>query len=343
MDGPGPASRDAPPLVSIVLPLKNEAAHLGHALDAIERQSYPADRIEIVAVDGGSSDATLDLLRARQRRDRRISILGGPDTNTPRAMNVGIDASRGEYIAKVDGHGWISDTFVETSVRHLTADTRLGCVGGRIVPIAATTSERAIAYARFSRLGVGVGVYTLLDRPQLTDTVQCGVYRRSAVAGVGNFDPNLPYGEDEELNHRLRRAGWTILMDPSMRFSYRVRPSLRALFLQYLRYGRARVAVVRKHPDFLRPKHAFPAALVSTLGGSALMAPFAGRAALAPWVAYAAVLLVGTAALSAKHRFARPDLVGWAIAALHVGYGLGTLRGLLDHVTLRRSVAPDDC
>ncbi|MBW3633527.1 MAG: glycosyltransferase family 2 protein [Chloroflexi bacterium] len=322
---------DRQPLVTIVMPVRNEAAHLERGLDAIDAQTYPSDRIEILVVDGGSTDGTLDLVRRRMDADPRIRLLGGAGVNTPAAMQLGIEAARGEVVAKIDGHGWVNERFVERAVTGLEGDEAVGCVGPIIVPVAESSVERAIAVARFSRLGVGGGVYTLDEREQETDTVQCGVYRRSALMNAGGFDPDLPFGEDEEANHRLREAGWRICLDPVMRFSYRVRPSVRALFRQYFRYGRARVAVVRRHPGFLRLKHAAPAVLVVILTGSLVIGPIGGwRVIGAPWIGYGLAVLVGGAYLAARAGFRRIDLVALALAAIHLGYGLGSLRGLLD-------------
>ncbi len=314
------------------MPIRDEAAHIGRALDAIDTQSYPAQRIEILVVDGGSTDGTLEVLRDRASRDRRIRILGGPGIDTPLAMNVGIDASTAPYVAKVDGHGWVNRPFLATAIEELTSDPELGCVGGRVVPEAVTVVERAIAHARFSVLGVGGGVYTLDERTQRTDTVQCGVYRRAALEEAGGFDPRMPYGEDEEANHRLRACGWRILMNPKMRFTYRVRASIGSLFRQYFRYGRARVAVIRKHPEFFRLKHAAPGTLVVTLIASlalALITPLRGFALL-PWALYGLGLIMGSIGLALKWRFGRPDLILASLAALHVGYGLGSLSAILD-------------
>jgi glycosyltransferase involved in cell wall biosynthesis len=314
------------------MPIRDEADHIGRALDAIDAQTFPAEGIEILVVDGGSTDGGLEAVRERAARDRRIRLLGGPGINTPHAMNIGMEASAADIVAKIDGHGWMNERYLAAAVEELAADARLGCVGGRVVPEAATTLEAAIGHARFSVLGVGGGIYTVDDRSQPADTVQCGVYRKEAIVGVGGFDASLPYGEDEEANHRLRAAGWRILMNPVMRFTYRVRPSISSLFRQYFRYGRARVAVIRKHPPFLRLKHTVPAALVVILGVSAVLAvlvpprwPF-----VMPWALYAATLVLGAIALAIRHRFVRPDLIAAALAALHIGYGLGTLRGLMD-------------
>jgi len=275
---------------------------------------------------------TAELVHERAARDPRIRLLGGPGVNTPAAMELGIEAARGEIVAKVDGHGWVNARFVEAAVAGLQADERIGCVGGIIEPVAETDVERAIAIARFSRLGVGGGVYTLGERPQETDTVQCGVYRRDALVEAGGFDPELPFGEDEEANFRLRQHGWRIRLEPAMRFRYRVRPSIGALFRQYFRYGRARVAVVRRHPSFFRLKHAAPGALVLTLAVCAVVGLAGGWwwVASVVWIGYGLAVVSGALYLAARARFGRPDLVALALIALHLGYGLGTLRGLLD-------------
>lgn len=329
------------PLVSLVLPILNEAAHLDRSLGAIDRQSYPRDLIEILAVDGGSNDGTLEMLRARMASDRRVRLLGGPGVNTPQAMRIGAAAASGEIIVKVDGHGWMNDHFVEVAVDRLLADPRLGCVGGVIEPIATTAAQRANAIARFSWLGVGGGVYTRGKHVQETDTVQCGAYRRAALDDAGGFDPALAYGEDEELNFRVRRAGWRILLDPAMRFMYQVRPDAFALFRQYFRYGRARVAVIRRHPSFFRLKHALPGLVVACLIASVPLAISSWRnVTLTFWGGYAALLLGGGSALAIRHRFSRPDLVAASLAALHLGYGLGTLRGLLDRPRALAERAP---
>jgi glycosyltransferase involved in cell wall biosynthesis len=333
--------QEKPVLVSLVLPIKNEAAHLARSLDAIDRQTYPAGRIEIIAVDGGSTDGTLDILRDREARDSRIQILGGPGVNTPAAMNIGVESARGSIVAKIDGHGWINESFVADAVAILETEADVGCVGGLVVPVADTNLERSVAYARFSVLGVGGGIYTASEQLQEANTVQCGVYRRQALVDAGGFDPDLVYGEDEEANYRLRLAGWRIVLQPTMRFNYRVRPNPRELFRQYFRYGRARVSVVRKHPSFFSPKHAAPALAVAVLGLGGL-ATVDGRtrtAGLLVWTAYLAVIGGGGLLIAVRRNFRRPDLVAASIAALHLGYGLGTLGGLRDLLLSRRTKA----
>lgn len=325
-----PQSMDDLPFVSIVMPVRNESAHLERAFEAINAQSYPPHKLEVLVVDGGSTDETADMVRTLMRRDERIRLLGGPGVNTPRAMELGRSASRGDLILKLDGHGWINDRFIEAAASTMMQDRKVGCVGGLIEPVAETVAERAIAVARFSRFGVGGGVYTLKRVEQVADTVQCGVYRAQALSDAGGFDPELPFGEDEELNFRLRQQGWQIRVDPRMSFHYRVRPSITALLRQYFRYGRARVAVVRKHPGFFRPKYAMPAGATLSLFGTApgLAWPSGRRVPAVIWTVYLAFVAAGAAYLSVRHRFARPDLIALSLIAIHLGYGLGSLTGI---------------
>ena len=251
----------------------------------------------------------------------------------PAAMTLGIDASHGGLIAKIDGHGHVDPEFIERAVDRLADDPPLGCVGGLIHPIATGPVSRANSIARFSVLGVGRGAYTTSRTVQEVDTVQCGVYRRETLEAAGGFDVDLQFGEDEELNYRVRGAGYTILFDPDMRFSYRVRPTLAALWRQYRNYGRARIKVVRKHPGFLRPKHAVPLALVCGLGAAAAASLASPRLRSLSAVAaggYAAVVLGGGLALSAKQRYPRPWLVSASLDCLRPGYGVGSLHGIVD-------------
>ncbi len=312
------------------MPVFNEEAFIEQSLDAIDAQTYPAELIEIAIVDGGSSDETLRIVHDRAAADPRIKVLGGPGTNTPSAMNVGISATEGRFLAKVDGHGWINQGFLAEAMRVLEHEPDVGCVGGEIVPIATTDMALANRIARFSRFGVGGGIYTAARVEHDADTVQCGVYRRSVLAAVGGFDPTLQFGEDEEVNHRVRKAGSRIVFLPTMQFMYVVRPTLGSLFRQYRNYGRARVAVVRKHPSFLRVKHLAPVVLLVSVIG-ALGLAIAGQVwALAVPLAYGLAVILIAAVLSARHRFSKPWLVAASLLSLHIGYGLGTLIGVGD-------------
>jgi hypothetical protein len=170
----------------------------------------------------------------------------------------------------------------------------------------------------------------------MVDTVQCGVYRRAPLVAVGSFDPGMAYGEDEEVNWRLRRAGHRIVLDTSIRFHYVTRPTWRAAYRQYRNYGRARVRVVRRHPGYLRPRHLAPGVLVAGMALLAALSPAsrtARRAAAAAGVAYGAGAIAEAVRVAGPARPGLAARVAACFAALHLGYGVGLLRGLADQVT----------
>ena len=316
------------PRVSIVMPVRNEARTIVEALDAIDRQTYPASLIEIIVVDGQSTDATAETVRQRMRADPRVRLIVG-DYNCPAAMNVGIAASTGSLVAKIDGHGYVNPSFLEVGVGHLQTNPDCGCVGGQIIPIGTTRTARANMYARFSRFGVGGGVYTAAPAVHRADTVQCGLYVKEALVQVGGFDPDLQFGEDEEANHRLLRGGSTIVFHPGMQFHYYARPTFRSLFTQYRNYGAARVRVLRKQPDFFRLKHVVPAATVLVLIVAAALAvtvdplrlPAAGIVAT-----YASFVTAGAIWTGLRHGYFSFHYLVVSLLMLHFGYGLGMLR-----------------
>src|SRR5262249_28017996 len=141
----------------------------------------------------------------------------------------------------------------------------------------------------------------------------------------GGFDPAMAYGEDEELNWRLRQRGFQVILCPALLQLYRPRASLRGLWKQYWNYGRGRMRVLRKHPGFLAPRHLAPSALVVVLGGLAAAGAVvpAARAALALVVGAWGAVLVGGACAARRARWRERLLLPGAIAGMHLAYGAG--------------------
>jgi GT2 family glycosyltransferase len=320
----------ARPFVSVVVPARDEEATLPACLASIRAQERIAGGFEVIVVENGSRDATCEVAQAIAREDPRIRVLASDARNHAEAMNDGIMAARGDVIARVDAHSRIAPDYLRRVVAALARHPEAAAVGGPFLPAGETPVERAIGLARSSPLGVGGGYGTdraTADHP--VASVQCGAYWREALVDAGLFDPAMVYGEDEELNWRLVQRGSAIVSCPALRQPYRPRATFGALARQYWNYGQGRARVLRKHPDFLAPRHLVPSALVVALvvlGVPALLGASRAAGVLAAVVgAYVLALLVaGLRAL----RTADPReavLVPVAIACMHVTYGAGLL------------------
>ena len=326
------------PSVDVVVSTFNEERFVVDCLRHVLGQTYRGP-YTVWLVDGGSTDGTVERARRFAGGDTRLKILAdGKRRNLPESLNLAIPLGSGDLIAKVDAHGYPALDFLERAVAAFqAADGTTACVGGRPEQVGLTPFGRALSAARGSRFGVGASEYAGTTELALVDTVQCGVYRRRALEEVGGFAGEMNYGEDEELNWRLRRAGYTIVLDTRIHFTYYARSSWRGAFRQYRNYGRARVNVIRAHPEFARAHHAVPAVAVASAGALAIAAaasPSARRALGFAGAAYAVSAVL--AALTVRSEEVSRARVVAAYTALHLGYGLGMLEGIGRSLAKRR-------
>ena len=327
-----PKLRDDLPFVSVVMPVRNEAAYIARSLAAVLQQDYPEDRIEVVVADGISSDGTREVVAGFALRDRRVRLVDNPRGIAPTGLNAAIRASRGSIVIRVDGHCEVARDYVTACVRHLASEEIWG-VGGPIETKGETDLATAIAVAMSTPFGVGGSKFrTVDDRTMLVDTVAFPAYPRWVLERCGLFDEELVRNQDDEYNSRIRKAGGKILLTPDVRSRYYSRGTLRSLWRQYFQYGFWKVRVMQKHPKQMRPRHFVPSAVVGAL---VLSMPFLF---LRPWGWVVPAFLLGTytvANLSASlissaglsKRFAtRLPLI---FAILHLSYGAGSCVGML--------------
>jgi cellulose synthase/poly-beta-1,6-N-acetylglucosamine synthase-like glycosyltransferase len=321
---------DEPPMVSVVCPVRNERATIEGVIAALERQTYPTDRLEIVVVDGASDDGTAEWVRARAvGNEIAIRVVDNPRRVTPVAMNLGIEAAKGDVIVLVGGHTIVADDFVEASVRAL-AETGAALAGGRVTTVGEGAVARAIAIAQSSRAGVGgVAFRTAGEGAMAVDTVAFGAYRREIFEALGRFDEELVRNQDDEMSFRITQAGGLVWFDSRIRSRYHSRATLRALARQYHQYGLFKVRVIQKRGAVPAPRHLVPAAAVLALTGSVAVGAFRRRPRV-PAVVVGAYVggCVAAGIVEGRRDPAAAPIVPAAIVALHVPYGVGFLQGL---------------
>jgi succinoglycan biosynthesis protein ExoA len=320
------------PFVSIVVPLLNEEATLERLVRSLLDQTYPKERYEILVADGGSTDRTLEVLRGVDR-EGRVRVLDNPGRTAPAALNVLIAASRGEIVTRVDGHSFVAPDYLERIVEVLE-DSGEMVVGGPVRMEPDTPFRRALVEALYAPVGVGSVPYRTLRQRAHVESLQTGSFRREVLDQVGPFDESLAVVEDLDMNTRIRKAGYRLLLDPGIRFWYIPRGSLRSLWRQIFTVGRVKAWILHKHPDIFKGKYVLPSAFVLAAGFS--------LAALAWWMAggprslgrLAAAFLAAYLGVLAGFALSRVGRLGLSavrllaiLPTLHFGYGLGFLRG----------------
>ena len=321
------------PFVSVIMPVRNERELIDRSLGAVVSQDYPAERFEVLVVDGMSGDGTRDAVRRLRDATPKpaIRLLDNPGKIAPCALNIGLDSARGEVIVRVDGHCEIAADYLTRSVQAL-ATHGAGCVGGPLTTIGSGFVSRAIAVAMSSRFGVGGSAFRVgTDRAQEVDSVAFPAWPRLVMDEAGRFDEELVRNQDDEYSYRLRKRGHRILLVPEIRCRYYSRSTFRSLWRQYFRYGFWKVRVLQKHPRQMKARQLVPPAFVAYLLGSVLMVwTWPGAVALGLGAgAYCIAVLIAGAGAAWRHGPEHLVILPLIFPCLHIGYGSGFLAGLL--------------
>ncbi len=324
------------PNVSVIVPCLNEAASIRQLLEAICRQTYPLNEVEVVVADGMSTDATRAEINdfMASHPEPEIRIVDNERRVIPSGLNRAIEAAKGKYIIRMDAHSIPQPDYIERCIGGL--ERGLGDnVGGvwHIRPGAPTWIAKAIAAAASHPLGAGDALYRIGGAAQVVETVPFGAFRRETFEKIGFFDENLLSNEDYELNVRLRKSGGKIWLDPSIQSTYQARSNLRDLARQYWRYGYWKAQMLRKHPTTLRWRQFIPPVFVSAVISLAILSL---RFALARWLLAIIVILYTIVMLAIGiHMGLRYEDISLAIgvplatSTIHVSWGLAFIWGML--------------
>jgi succinoglycan biosynthesis protein ExoA len=323
-------------LISVVVPVRNEGAFLGHLLKQLLTQEFDSERYEVIVVDGHSTDDTREVVRALQAEHPNLHLLDNPMRWSSRARNIGVRLSRGDAIVIVDGHCELDGCDFLKNISEAFERTGADCLG-RPQPqdvSKASSLQRGIAAARASRLGHHPASFIYSSEERYVPAHSVAVaYRRWVFDRVGLFDESFDACEDVELNHRIDSAGMKCFFTPGVRVRYHPRATLPGLFKQMARYGRGRIRLSRKHPESLSLASIVPMLFLVGLAGGPLVSLLSSSlrtAFLAVILLYGVLVALSSLAIVVRMRDVR--LLPWlplAYVTVHLGVGYGALREFL--------------
>lgn len=326
---------DSRPGVSYVMPALNDADYIESAVRSILAQDYPGPTEIIVAV-GPSSDDTLGVVTRLQKTEPTLRTVLNPVGDVTVGLNLAMRASSHPVVVRVDAHTELPDGYTRSAVETLLRTGAVN-VGGIMVAEGRPGMQAAIAAGYNSRLGLGGGAYHLADASAgPSESAYLGVMWRDAILDVGGFDESLRRGEDWELNHRLRRAGGLVWLDPALRVTYWPRRTLSALWRQFYATGVWRGELVRRLRLHNSPRYFAPPTLVVLAGSAVVLSPLIGLGG--PWPTAALVAAAGPVthlALVAGYAATRGGTVAdrarsaTVLVVMHYAWGAGFLIGIL--------------
>ena len=314
--------------MTVVIPMRNEAGCIASCIESIRANALPAGvTIEVLVLDGDSTDDSAAMVANLAKRDPRIRLLPNPDRLQAAAFNRGLAVARGQYLMRMDAHAWYEPDYIAECLR-LLEHTGAGNVGG--VQRAEGTSwlTCAIAAAVSSRFAAGDAQYRNATKPAFTDTVYLGAWRTATLRELGGMRADWAVNEDYEMNVRLRAAGGTVYLSPTIRSTYRVRNSLAKLARQYARYGFWKVRTLLEHPGSLRWRQLVAPAFVVSLVLTPWLVSRFGAWGATHLALYALANVSASVIVARRSRVALLPALPVVFLIIHCSWGTGFLAGL---------------
>lgn len=192
----------SPPHVSVVLPVWNGERFLVEAVESVLSQTLGT--LELLLVDDGSTDTTPEIANCYARRDQRVQVIRLERSGIAHALNAGIAAARGQYVARMDADDIAHPSRLQKQLAHLDANADCVAVGSAVYVMDETgghvgTSNYPEEHSEIAQ--------TLIDGRSNAMAHPTVMARRTALLAVGGYRPDSVPSEDLDLWFRLSRIG----------------------------------------------------------------------------------------------------------------------------------------
>ena len=323
-------------LITFCVIAYNEEENIGYLFKNLCEQTYDHKWIDVVFVDGGSTDRTKELMN--QFKDEhaeefyQIQVLDNPGKTLPCGWNVALAHYQGEAIVRVDAHARIEKNFIERNVYRLSKGEYV-CGGFRPNIFDEDTPwKRTLLAAESSLFGASIADFRRNGQDRKVDSVFHGAYKREVFDKVGTFNEKLVRTEDNDMNYRIREAGYDIWFHPDIVSYQHIRESLGKMLRQKYLNGFWIARTLKINPSCLSKFYFVPFLFVLGIIFTTILA-LLGKPELAiiMWGMYLLFGIVNTllAMLQDKHRSMLFLALPVIFLLLHVSYGLGTAHGLI--------------
>jgi cellulose synthase/poly-beta-1,6-N-acetylglucosamine synthase-like glycosyltransferase len=230
---------DSLPGVSIIVPTLNSGSTIDECLRSILELDYPKQLLEVIVIDGGSTDKTTELAKAHPVK------LVYSQLNPPEAYNLVLKDIENPIIGLVDSDAKVEKQWLRKLVKLLDDPKVAGASGtvdtwnkDKLVP-------RVIGYELISRYR------RLPDTVERVATMNL-LLKKKIVMDIGGFDEALPTQYDTDIGARLAQAGYRIAFDAEAMCYHFHRPTLKTFFKQQYKYGQNTWKLYFKHPKLAR-------------------------------------------------------------------------------------------
>jgi succinoglycan biosynthesis protein ExoA len=246
------------PSVTVIMPVRNEQAHLVGAVESVFSQDYPG-KLEIILALGPSVDETDRVAKEIAAKHSSIKLIENPKGLTTSGLNLAIAHSSSDVIIRVDAHTELAPNYIARGVEIL-AEAGSVLVGGVMSAVGKTPLQKAVAFGYGSRFGLGGGSYHVGGKAGETESAYLGIFDAKPLKAVGGYDEKIIRGEDWDLSQRLKAAGGKVWFSPELVVKYWPRSNIKALAWQFYSTGVWRGELTRRAPGKASIRYFIPPA-----------------------------------------------------------------------------------
>lgn len=321
-------------LVSFIIVAYNEENTLKEVFNNIKNQDYPHNLIEIILVDGMSTDKTKEIMMDFKQHESsfsRIVIKDNPKKTLPCGWNVALKESTGDIIMRIDAHSTIPKDFISKNVECIKSGEKI-CGGYRPNIIDEETPwKKTLLLAETSMFGSSIAPYRRNTEKSYVKSVFHGAYSREVFEKVGYYNELLARTEDNEMHYRMRKAGYKICFNPDIISYQHTRNSLGKMLKQKYLNGYWIGLTSCVCPRCFSVYHFIPVIFVlSIIITSLLMLIDRPILGIIMWSMYLLFIILATVCSIKKESFKFEYLsLPILFLLLHLSYGVGTGIGII--------------
>ncbi|HII80246.1 MAG TPA: glycosyltransferase [Methanosarcina sp.] len=333
------------PFISVVVGIRNEERYIEECIESLLCLDYPQDSYEIIIVDGMSTDKTRELVKKYP-----VRLILNERKNVAAARNLGVENSRGNFVAFTDGDCKVDTLWLKTLVNEIkSAPKDVACVGGpNLIFDNDPVFGRVVGHAQETFLGSGGSAQSKNSTKKyyVSSIPNCNaLYKKNIIKEAGQFDERFIVGQDGDLNYRINKRGYKFLYVPEAKVLHHRRGTPRSFSVRMFKYGMWMAELFKKHGEFVRWYAFLPSISILFAVFSLIVYPIYTApviALLVMGILYFILVFVTSIQVTYKMKSKYGLFALFVIPIQHITYGLGFLYSFVNSLFVSKTRSLSD-